>query len=268
MVQYSKKGGGVDFGSGVRSVERALRLLEQLSVLGGANLSELARDTKLSLSTCHRLLTTLQGHGFVQYERKCAQWMIGHRTLAVGAAFARARDLVGLACHIMGRAARASGEIVNLGAISGHEIMFLHRIDLHAPRSTGCSPAGSIPAHCSSIGKAILAGLPEHDVRDLIGALPLTSCTEKSITRPKQLLADLRHCGKRGFAIDDEENTVGLRCVAAPIFDEFRRPIAAVSIAAAAERLGGEQIAVFGGIVAAAARDITRACGGSGPPNC
>jgi IclR family transcriptional regulator, acetate operon repressor len=267
MVESSKKCDGADLGSGVRSVERALRLLEQLSASGGANLSELARDTRLSLSTCHRLLTTLQERGFVQYERKCSQWMIGHQTLAVGAAFAKARDLVSLARHIMGRAARDSREIVNLGAMSGREIMFLHRIDPHAPRTAGGFPAGSIPAHCSSIGKAILAGLHEHDVRDLIGIRPLASCTEKSITRPRQLLVDLRHCGKRGFAIDNEENTIGLRCVAAPIFDEFRRPIAAVSIAAAAKRLNSEQIAVFGDIVAAAARDITRACGGSAPSN-
>lgn len=249
--------------SGVRSVERSLQLLERLAASGGTNLSQLAREARLSVSTCHRLLTTLQGRGFVYYERKSSRWMVGYRALAVGATFANARDLVGLARPIMGKAARESGEIVNLGAASGRELLFLHRIDPHAPRTAGSAAISSIPVHCSSIGKAILAELYDHEVHDLIGARPLASYTEKTITRPKQLFADLRHCKKRGFAVDDQENTHGLRCVAATIFDEFRLPIAAVSIAAPAGRLDGEQIAVFGRIMTAAARDITNACGGA-----
>ncbi len=267
MGQSGKELSEADWGSGVRSVERALKLLEQLSASGGANLSQLARDTQLSVSTCHRLLTTLQGRGFVHYDRKSSWWVVGCRALAVGATFANARDLVGLARHIMVRATRESGEAVNLGAASGDEVLFLHRIDPHAPRKAGSSAISSIPAHCSSIGKAILAELHEYEIQNLIGTRPLISRTEKSITRSRQLLADLRQCGKRGFAIDDEENTVGLRCVAAPIFDEFCRPIAAISIAASAGRLDGEQIAAFGRIVAAAARDITAACGGTAPSN-
>jgi IclR family transcriptional regulator, acetate operon repressor len=251
--------------AGVRSVERALKLLEHLSASGGANLSQLARDTRLSISTCHRLLTTLQGYGFVSYDRQSRDWVVGRRALAVGASFANTRDIVRTARPIMARAARESGEIVNLGAASGDRVLFLHRIDCHAPRTVGSTTISSIPVHCSSVGKAILAELHEHEIQDFIGARPLASCTEKSITRPKQLLADLRNCAKRGFAIDDEENTLGLRCVAAPIFDEFCRPMAAVSIAASAKRLDNEQVAVFGRIVAAAARDTTIACGGMTP---
>jgi IclR family transcriptional regulator, acetate operon repressor len=250
---------------GVRSVDRALQLLEQLAACGGANLSQLARDTGLAVSTCHRLLTALQGRGFVHYERRVAQWAVGSRALAVGTSFANARDLVGLARHAMERAARESGEIVNLGAASQNDVLFLHRINPRAPAGACLPAAGPIPIHCSSIGKAILAALRAQELRDVFEARPLVACTAKSITRPKQLLADLRDCGKRGFAIDDEENTKGLRCIAAAIFDEFRRPIAAVSIATSAVRLDCEQIAVFGRIVTGAAREITAAYGGARP---
>jgi IclR family transcriptional regulator, acetate operon repressor len=249
----------------VRSVERAMLLLEQLAAAGGINLSQLARDTRLSVSTCHRLLTTLQGRGFVRYDRTSWQWHVGHRALAVGATFAQARDLVGLARPIMIRAARQSGQVVNLGVTSGADVAFLHRVDPSLARTSGGPVVSSIPVHCSSIGKAILAGLQEREVRDLIEQEGLPSRTTKSITHTKQLFADLKHSQRRGFAIDDEENTVGLRCVAAPIFDEFCRPAAAVSIAAPVERLNGEQIAAFGGIVRAAADDITKAYGGSLP---
>jgi IclR family acetate operon transcriptional repressor len=265
MIRREKRGGRSRSAIGVRSVERALRLLEQLSAGDGANLSQLARETELSISTCHRLLTTLQSHGFVRFERTGAQWLIGHRTLAVGVAFSRARDLVGLAHHVMARLARESGELVNLGTMSDNSIVFLDRIN---PRCSGVSnPTArpAIPAHCSSIGKAILSTLHDDVVREDMTGRRLLPLTEKSITHQRQLLADLRHSRDRGFALDDEENTVGLRCVAAPIFDEFRRPKAAVSIAASVGRLNDEQIAIFGRMVAAAATEITTACGGSAP---
>jgi IclR family acetate operon transcriptional repressor len=265
MAEPSKRRGNANLDA-VRSVERALLLLEQLAAGRGVNLSQLARETRLSVSTCHRLLTTLQGRGFVLYDRTSWQWHVGHRALAVGASFAQARDLVGLARPIMIRAARQSGgQVVNLGVTSGADVAFLHRVDPSLAK-TSCGPVvSSIPVHCSSIGKAILAGLQEREVRDLIEQEGLPSRTTKSITHAKQLFADLKHSQRRGFAIDDEENTVGLRCVAAPIFDEFCRPAAAVSIAAPVERLNGEQIAAFGGIVRAAANDITKAYGGSLP---
>jgi IclR family acetate operon transcriptional repressor len=217
------------------------------------------------VSTCHRLLTTLQGRGFVRYDRTSWQWLVGYRALAVGATFAEARDLVNLARPIMVRAARESGQMVNLGVTSGAAVAFLHRVDPRAPNTPSHLVMSSIPVHCSSIGKAILAGLQQREVRELIETEGLPPRTAKSITHVKQLFADLKHCEKRGFAIDDEENTVGLRCVAAPIFDEFFRPAAAVSIAASAERLDGERIVTFGRIVRAAANDITRAYGGAVP---
>jgi DNA-binding IclR family transcriptional regulator len=150
-----------DSNGSVRSVDRALQLLEQLSASRGANLSQLARDTGLAVSTCHRLLTTLQGRGFVHYERKSARWAVGSRALAVGASFANARDLVGLARPIMDRAARESGEIVNLGAAADYDVLFLYRINPRAPTRMSPPAAERIPIHCSSIGKAILAALRE-----------------------------------------------------------------------------------------------------------
>ena len=265
MIRREKSGDRSQSAIGVRSVERALRLLEQLSAGDGANLSQLARETELSISTCHRLLTTLQSHGFVQFERNGSQWMIGHRTLAVGVAFSRVRDLVGIAHNVMSRLARETGELVNLGTMTDNDIVFLHRIDPRRSAASNPAARSAIPAHCSSIGKAILSTLHDDAVREDMAGRPLLPLTERSITHQRQLLADLRHSRDRGFALDDEENTVGLRCVAAPIFDEFRRPKAAVSIAASAGRLNDEQVAIFGRMVAAAASEITAACGGSAP---
>jgi IclR family transcriptional regulator, acetate operon repressor len=249
----------------VRAVVRALRLLECLAAARRSKLTALAQEMGLSVSTCHRLLTTLQAQGFVRFEKKSACWEVGHRALAVGANFANARDLVALAHPFMLRAAGETRAIVNLGATAGADCIFLHRVDPAIQAGASVAGVGAIPAHCSSIGKAILASFHESEVRELIRGEGLSSRTEKSITNRRQLLADLRTSERRGFALDDQENTVGLRCVAAPIYNEFRRPVAAISLAAPASSLSDDQIPVFGQVVAAAAREITVAYGGAPP---
>ena len=126
-----------------QSVDRALQLLERLAACGGANLSQLARDTCSAVSTCHRLLTALQGRGFVHDDRRVAQWAVGSRALAVGTSFANARDLVAFARHAMEQAARESGETVNLAAASRNDVLSLCRINPRVPAGACLPAAGS-----------------------------------------------------------------------------------------------------------------------------
>jgi IclR family acetate operon transcriptional repressor len=156
----------------------------------------------------------------------------------------------------------AGGETVNLGRIKDGKLIFLARFEPHAGR---CSAPGlsNLPAHCSSIGKAILGATREPELPGL--PQPWPTLTPNSIRSPAELLRQLKIAHQTGFAVDDEENTVGLRCVAAPIFDQGHRPVAAISVAAPAERLPKNGVASCAAIVAAAARRITHAIGGAEP---
>ena len=256
----SKANQAVQPGS-VRAVERALVALEALSRSpDGITASDLARSIGLSTSTTHRLLVTLEGRGFASFDGRTFLWRVGRAASFAGSALPDKGDPTVFALPVLRELGRAIGETVNLGSLENGKLTFLARFE---PGTGYCSTPGpsQLPGHCSSIGKAILSS--EREPR--LPAGPLPSLTPNSVRTPSALLRQLAEVREAGFAIDDEENTIGLRCVAAPIFDHARTAIAAVSLAAPAARLPRQDIALRGTMVATAARRITHAIGGAEP---
>lgn len=242
----------------VRSVDRALNLLEVISAQpAGLALLDLARQAALPASTTHRLLTTLQQRGFVRFDHRSSRWLIGRAALGVGANYAGSRDMVALAQPILQRFSAACGEIINLGVVDDGKVVFLQRVDPRARKSYVPESPATIPLHCSSIGKILLALLPERDIRHALSAQQLVPVTPNTVVTERALRNELEIANKNGFAVDDEENTLGLRCIAAPVFDEYRRPVAALSVAAPTERLKKRQIAAQGAMIMAAASELT-----------
>lgn len=247
----------------VRAVDRALGLLERVSdAPRGIALAQLAAEADLAASTAHRLLSTLEDRGFVRFERASGRWFIGRTALAVGAGYAGSRDMVACAQPILKRLGQACGETVNLGMLDEGKVVFLHRFEARTRRAF--VPSGtSLPAHCSSIGKALLSVLPFAEVREAVSADRLVPVTAKTVCSRDAFMSALEETRRAGFALDDEENTPGLRCIAAPVFDAYHRPVAAVSLAAPVERLELGQVAECGRKVAAAARELTQAWSGA-----
>lgn len=247
----------------VRAVDRALGLLVLVSDSpGGIALPQIAAQAELAASTTHRLLTTLEGRGFVHFDKKSGHWFVGRTALAVGATYAGSRDMVACAQPILKRLGQSCGETASLGALEDGRVVFLHRFDARARRAF--VPTGSsLPAHCSSIGKALLAVLPQAEVHRTLSAERLVAVTPNTICSPEALMGALEETRRVGFALDDEENTIGLRCIAAPVLDAYHRPVAAVSLAVPVERLDIGQVAERGRMVAAAAQELTRAWSGA-----
>ena len=121
------------------------------------------------------------------------------------------------------------------------------------------------PIHASGIGKAILSTRPDGDIERLLSPRPLACFTEKTRDSLSKLMADLATIRTRGWSIDDEEHTLGMRCLAAPIFNEYGEAIAGISISGPAVRLPDATLAELGPAVRAAADDLTRAMGGRLP---
>jgi IclR family acetate operon transcriptional repressor len=252
--------------SAVRSVDRALALLECVAGFrDGATLAELSARSGLPSSTTHRLLTALQQRSFLRFDRRSGRWSVGRTALGVGAAYAGTRDLVALARPIMTRAAKASGETINLGILDDGEVTFLYRVDPRR-RNAFVPPASvRVPAYCSSIGKALLSWLPDHETRPHVEGRELAPLTPHTLVSPRALRAQFADVRQHGFALDDEENTPGLRCLAASVFDEYHRPVAALSLAAPIDRLNPRQAAEAGHLIAAMARDLSTALAGTVP---
>jgi len=250
----------------VQSLLRAISLLEILSEDDeGYRLVDLAARAGLSTSTTHRLLVTLEQKRFVHFSRDSSLWFVGVRCFSIGAAFPRRRNFATLALSFMQRLRDLTGETVNLGLLDQGDVVFLTQVESREMMRAITRPGGRTPLPCTAMGQALLSVMGEREVAELLKQHGLPRRTPNSIARPTLLNEVLAAARMHGYAVDDEENAVGLRCVAAPIFDEYRRPYAAVSIAGPTVRVTRSRVPEFGAHAIATAREITEATGGLSP---
>jgi IclR family acetate operon transcriptional repressor len=245
----------------VRSLDRALSILEVVAAAPrGITLSSIANQIDLPVSTTHRLLTTLEARAFVSMDKLRKTWRVGRMAACVGGNFAASRDLVSIARPIMTRAAARVGEVFNLGTVSNDAVVFVHRVDPRS-RRTFAPAADALPVHCTSVGKAVLSFSGPGEIERVAGG-PLAPRTRHTLTSRTALLEDLARSRRTGYAVDREENSLGLKCLAAPIFDEHQVPIAALSLAQPTSRAGGDATPLLGELVCGIAAEITRSYGG------
>ena len=254
-------------GSGqVRSLTRALSLLRHLAESdGGMTLTEVAEAARLPPSTTHRLLTTLEAERFVRPDTQAGVWRIGVAAFFVGSAFARSRDKLSMMRPYLVRLMEQSGETANLFVESEGEAVCVGQIESrHAMRAiTGVG--GRVRLHSAGAGKALLAHMDAARRRRLLPISALPRVTEATITSRDALEQALEEVRAVGYAVDDEENAVGLRCVAAPVFDESGQPVMAISVSGPAARIEMERLPSLGRMVAQAAGEATRDYGGAMP---
>lgn len=250
----------------VRSLTRALTILQRMAARPeGMSLTELAEATSLPPSTTHRLLTTLEAERFVRPDPNGGQWRVGVAAFFVGSAFARSRDTLGLVRPYLRRMMELSGETANLFVESDGEAVCIGQIESrHAMRAiTGVG--GRVQMHSSAAGKVLLAYMDEQRRRAIIGDDALNRITDKTICTPDALSADLDQVRRNGFAKDDEEHAIGMRCLSAPIFNEFDEVVAALSISGPTARISDTRLKSLSEMLVQAAREATRDFGGTVP---
>jgi len=254
----------------VQALSRALDLLECIAAAEtGLGLGELGHATGLPPSTVHRLLKSLEQRHYVVHDEDRGRWFIGVQAFSVGGAFLRNRNYTALAKPIMRRLMEQAGETVNLAVEDRGEAVFLAQVECRQMMRALSQPGVRVPLHCSGVGKALLAALAPDETAEALAKMPggghLVSLTAKTITEPEDLLREFAVSRERGYAIDDEEHAIGLRCVAAAIHDEHGQPLAALSISGPTARIPNDRIPALGALVARAAAEVTAAVGGRPP---
>ena len=251
--------------STVQALDRGLLLLRTLANADQATLTDLSQLTGMVPSTVHRLLITLQGQGLVDFDEERQFWGIGVEAFRIGSAFVRRTNVVAAGRPIMQSLMEATNETANLGITDDGDVVFISQVETREAIRAFFQPGTRGHMHASGIGKALMAHMPEAGVERIVARKGLPSFTHRTITTPEGLRADLKKTRERGWSVDDEERNVGMRCLAAPIFNAFGEPVAGVSISGPTSRLVDTRIEEFGPAVAKAAADITAAIGGVAP---
>lgn len=245
----------------IKSLDRAMEVFEYLSTTPGTTLSELSADTGQAPATAYRILVTLQARGLVEFDPGPQLWHIGPRAFVIGARYLRRTSLVERARPVLRRLMEATGETANLGIARDGDVLFVSQVETHASIRAFFPPGTLSPMHASGIGKAILSQLSPERRRALLPPSALQAFTGRTLTDHERLDADLAIAHARGFAIDDEEKTEGMRCIAAPVFDLHGEVVAGVSVSGPSARVSDAELPRLARAVTAAARDISGALG-------
>jgi len=241
----------------IQSVGRALLLLETIAEAGGeATLTDLATRTGLNISTCHHLLATLIQRGFAAKVPGRRLYALGARILYLGHACLQV-DLPRRAQPYLENVNRATGETVHLAGLQGDAVVTLAvREARHAVRvDTG--KIGKLEApHATAVGKAILAWLPEDEMRRILSH-GMKRFTDNTITEFADFVEALRIVRRNGYAIDREEFLPGVICVGAAIRDQAGTVIGAISASTPSMRASEEHIALMRDEISAATRALS-----------
>lgn len=255
-------------GSSIQAVERALMLLELIADAGGeCTLGTLAERAGLNASTCHHLLATLVQRGYVCRGAGRRTYALGPRLLQIGQVCMRSVDLPQRAQPYLDRINDRTGEAVHLAAMQGDELVtLLHREARHAVRVVTGHAGKTSATHATATGKAILAWLPEAEIRRIVALRGMQRFTPHTLTEFDALIEELRLVRRNGFSTDREEFQPYVVCVGAAIRDHGGAVVGSISASAPTMRAEGEHLELMRREVMAAAAELSAELGSPAAP--
>lgn len=244
----------------VAAVRKALEILCEFS--GGTPMlavSDISRRLEIPKSTAHNLLRTLQTYDFIQQDAIDRRYRLGPRVFELGLLFSQNTELIAKARTHLIRLAEATKETVKLGIVSSGGALILSAIESPFALHTRGDEGRRAPLHCTSIGKTLLAALPDDEIREIAAARGLPRLTPHTITTVDGLIAEIHRVRERSSAMDMEENELGVRCVSALIPGANRSAAAAVSVSGPSSRISDERMLTFAAQVRETAAAIAAA---------
>lgn len=246
----------------VQVLDRTVGILQVLadarSTLGPA---EIAEQLSLHKSTIHRLLAALERHGYIRKQPGNGKYGLGLKLFELGSRAVAGLDLRQSAQPILERLVSETGETAHLCVIDGGQMMSVAIAESSRTVRTPATVGRRSPLHCTAVGKAILAFLPERALLALLKQHPLRKYTDRTLVTRAALMAELARIRARGYAIDDEEIEEGLRCVGAPVRNYSGAVVASLSIAGPSFRLSRSRLPVLAEAVVDAAERLSAELG-------
>jgi IclR family KDG regulon transcriptional repressor len=246
----------------IHVIDRAAQILDcfgfdhqELSV------SEIGAKTGLHRSTAHRILMALEYNDLIKQNPSTGKYHLGIKLFKLGHQAVSQLNLREICRPFLSRLMNDTKETIHLAVLDDDQVLYLDKVEgphaLRMPSRVG----RYIPTYCTSLGKAMLSCLDDQEVKSILRRQTLKPHTENTVKNINQLLADLRSVRKRGYAVDNEEIEIGLRCVGAPLRDYTGGMVGAISVAAPSARLSEKNTPVTGRMVIAIAAEISEQLG-------
>jgi len=226
----------------VQAVNNAIDILDLLGdTEGELSMSEIGAKLSLTRSNVNKLLATLEGFGYVEYNRYTGNFRLGVKTFQISQAYINKLNLIEISVQILTMVREKLNESVYISVLRDGNVVYLNMVETdHAVRVL--PRIGNVgPAYATATGKAQLAYKSNEEIERLYKE-GLTKVTDNTIADVDELEEELEKVKKQGYAIDDEEYEMDVRCVGAPIFDFMNNVIAGISVSAPLERLSEERI--------------------------
>src|SRR6266403_619321 len=245
----------------LHGLERAVSALEVLSQSEAPlSLAEICHRMNLHKSTAHRALMVLERSALIERTPE-NRFRLGLKLYELGNRAVEQIDLRARVYPFFRRLAMDAHETVHLGVLQKTSVVYLDKVEPNRRVCMSSKIGSSNPAYCTSLGKAMLAFQPEETIEKIVSSIRFTRYTPKTLCSREKLVEHLGTVRKRGYAIDDEEIELGVRCIGAPILNEDGWAIAAVSVSGPTSRITPQNVRAIALRVMTCCREISAALG-------
>lgn len=245
----------------VQVLERAFDIVELLSrEQHGLSLTDIGQRLDLHKSTVHRLLQSLKDRGYIE-KMTGGNYRLGMEFIELSSLHLNNLELKTEAQPLLRGLAAEVNNTVFLAMLQDDEVVYIDKMETHSSLRKYSIIGRRAPLHCTALGKAMLAGRSDTEIRETYGNKPPKRFTPKTFTDVDRLVAEIGKTRARGWSVDDEEYEKGIRCVGAPIRDYRNQVIGAVSTSGSVSMIQKDRVKEIGGTVSKAALEISRRMG-------
>ncbi len=246
----------------IQSLDRALNIIELLAVhREGMGVTEIGKLLELHKSTVHRILNALLERGYIEKEEKHGYYKLGLKFIEISSLYLNKVELKTEALPYLRRLAEITGQSVHLAILQGMEAIYIEKVEAVNSIRMYSQIGRRVPVYCSAIGKVLLSGKDDEELDKILNQICFNKITEHTLTSKVELLKEIHQTKMKGFAIDNEENEIGIRCIASPIFDYRGKLIASVSTSGDKKFISEEKDMEVSSYVKEAADNISRRLG-------
>jgi len=245
----------------IQSLDRGLRILLLLAEKNSAGVTELAEALGVDKSTASRLVETLRAHDMVRLDPETKKYRLGFRILHLGESLKDNLNVIAIARPMLAELSGKINESVHFCAFNNNNVYVMDQVRSSKNYTLSATIGMVEPLHCSSVGKCILAFRRPETIRALLENYEFTRYTDNTMTTKEALLENLERIRSLGYAVDDEEMALGVRCCAVPVYDYRNSVRYSIGVSGPKENINAASMEVCVRRMAETARRLSRAIG-------